>query len=80
MGQQIMGGLFGIYSCPSCHLPHQRILFSPVPGLFFNQQPVCCYPCNGDHVFGDPLFIAAPGTDGVKINSFRTRKNNPANE
>ena len=63
-----MGALLGIHSGASNNFPNQRFLLPPGPGLFFNQQPVCSYPCCGGHVFRHSLFIAAANPPRIKIN------------
>jgi hypothetical protein len=43
-----MAGVLGIYSGAGYNLPAQCVLFSPVPGLLFVEQPAYCYSyyCN----------------------------------
>jgi hypothetical protein len=43
-----MGLVFGIYSGAGNYFSVKRVLFSPVPGLFFGEQPAYHYT-NHDH-------------------------------
>ena len=47
---------------PGNHLPIERILFSSIPGLFFNQQLVYYCSFGSHHVFGYSFFIAPANT------------------
>ena len=64
-----MGCLFGITCSAGYYLSVKCLLFSPVPGIFFGQQPVYHHSLSSDHVCGNNLFIAAANSCGIPDDS-----------
>ncbi len=61
-----MGALFHIHRRAGNHLSVKRVLFPPVPGLFFIEQPGYCFAGYVDHVHRVVLFAAATDTCPVQ--------------
>ena len=62
-----MGAGVGFSGRTGDHFSIKRLLFSPVPGLFFSKQPVYHHPLGNHHVFGPGLPAATANTICVEI-------------
>ena len=75
-----MGTLFSFHRRAGGYFSGQCFVFSPVPGLFFGQQPFCGNTSGVGDVRRDTFFITAEDPVCISIYSLYAGKNNHYNE